>query len=200
MKGKDMKKIIVPTANRRKLAALGREIETLVPDPSKPLDRHFIPLLMRAVETGQRGNFAVAAGVEVDGELVEIGGNIVRNPYFRSDGHAECVTLSNYESRIQGGIRMYREKKHTVYTTLPPCPMCTFRITNAGVPDTFFLGHDPNAIIEKIIAGFPDIWAEFYKRQNVSILPAADCSEVLHDLGWRVFEATNYLDQLLANR
>lgn len=181
-----------------KLAELARRISAFVPDPAKPLDRLFVPLLKGAVKTGQRGNFGVfAALLDEDDEILAKAPNAVKKPWFKSDGHAECCVLSQYERRMKGDITIYRGKR--LLTTLPPCPMCFNRITNAAVPVTEFLGHDPNAIIEQIIAGLPPIWRQIYENQKI-IVRQADVSPVLHDFGWLVFEATNDLDQELANR
>jgi tRNA(adenine34) deaminase len=178
---------------RERLADLKLRIDALLPDPSKPADSFLIRALREAHKAGTHGNY----GVGVISSCGARGRNRVFEPYFRSDRHAEMDIITRLEKRRRGDQRQHVGK--TLYPSLPPCPMCTFRIVNAGFSEIHYAGSDPNADPASIIAGMPPIWRKFVESQNI-VFKSADCSPVIHELGWEIFAATNWLDLRLAER
>ncbi|MGA9187463.1 MAG: hypothetical protein WB014_02600 [Methanosarcina sp.] len=67
--------------------------------------------------------------VSAGGEIAALGHNLCIPPYFRSDLHAEMVTVNYFEKE---NPQITTLKEYAFYTSLESCPMCLVRLISAA--------------------------------------------------------------------
>jgi tRNA(adenine34) deaminase len=126
------------------------------------------------------GNFGVGALIVDDAHLVlTYDYNEICSPRFRSDAHAEMVTLSNFE------VRFPNQKKDglTLYTSLEPCPMCYTRILISGIPRVVFVADDDAGGMVQRSSLMPEYWRAM---ENRCVFSRAVVGDELRRLSWDI--------------
>jgi tRNA(Arg) A34 adenosine deaminase TadA len=127
-----------------------------------------------ALAAAQAGNYGVGAVlVDPKGQVIGQGRNTVFFPRFRSDFHAEMVTMNAFEERHPEVDSM---RGYTLMSSLEPCPMCLARLLIAGVQTVKFLAYDELAGMVNQKHHFPLAWRRLWQRQE---FVQADVSESL---------------------
>jgi tRNA(Arg) A34 adenosine deaminase TadA len=135
-----------------------------------------------ALAAARSGNYGVGAVlVDPKGEILEQGRNTVFFPRFRSDLHAEMVTMNAFEERHPEVNTM---RGYTLMCSLEPCPMCLARLLIAGVQTVKFLAYDELAGMVNQKQHFPIAWKRLWQRQE---FVQADVSESLKRFALDVF-------------
>ena len=135
-----------------------------------------------ALAAARLGNYGVGAVlVDPTGNILERGGNTVFFPRFRSDLHAEMVTMNAFEERHPEISNM---RGYTLVSSLEPCPMCLARLLMAGVQTVKFLAYDELAGMVNLKQLFPSAWTRLWQRQE---FVQADVSESLKRFALDVF-------------
>jgi tRNA(Arg) A34 adenosine deaminase TadA len=125
-------------------------------------------LALRSVNSGNYGVGSILVGDE--GEIVAMGHNLVYSPYFRSDLHAEMVTVNYFEKE---NPQITTLKKYALYTSLESCPMCLVRLISAGINRVFYVSSDPIGGMVNAISLLPPLWKELSAPQ---VFAKARCS------------------------
>jgi cytosine deaminase len=127
-----------------------------------------------ALKSVYSGNYGVGSIlVRADGKLAAIGHNLMYSPYFRSDLHAEMVTVNYFEDE---NPQITTLKEYTLYTSLESCPMCLIRLISAGINKIFYTSPDSIGGMVNAISLFPPLWRELSEPQ---IFTKARCSTEL---------------------
>jgi cytosine deaminase len=135
-----------------------------------------------ALAAARSGNYGVGAVlVDPKGEIIEQGRNAVFSPHFRSDLHAEMVTMNAFEERHPEVTTM---RGYMLMSSLEPCPMCLARLLIAGVQTVKFLAYDELAGMVNQKRQFPIAWQRLWQRQE---FVQADVSESLKRFAFEVF-------------
>jgi tRNA(Arg) A34 adenosine deaminase TadA len=135
-----------------------------------------------ALAAARAGNYGVGAVlVDPQGEILEQGRNAVFFPRFRSDFHAEMVTMNAFEERHPHVDSM---RGYTLMCSLEPCPMCLARLLIAGVQTVKFLAYDELAGMVNQKHHFPLAWKRLWQRQE---FVQAEVSEDLQRFALDVF-------------
>jgi tRNA(Arg) A34 adenosine deaminase TadA len=135
-----------------------------------------------ALAAARSGNYGVGAVlVDPQGEIIEQGRNAVFSPHFRSDLHAEMVTMNAFEERHPEVTTM---RGYMLMSSLEPCPMCLARLLIAGVQTVKFLAYDELAGMVNQKRQFPIAWQRLWQRQE---FVQADVSESLKRFAFEVF-------------
>ena len=95
-------------------------------------------LALKSVNSGNYGVGSILVGV--GGEIAAMGHNLVYSPYFRSDLHAEMVTVNYFEKE---NPQITTLKEYALYTSLESCPMCLVRLISAGINRVVYVSSDP---------------------------------------------------------
>src|SRR5262249_58387328 len=118
------------------------------------------------------GNYGVGAVlVDPRGEILEQGRNRVFFPNFRSDFHAEMVTMNAFEERHPEVDNM---RGYTLMCSLEPCPMCLARLLIAGVQTVKFLAHDELGGMVRHRHYLPPAWQRLGQRQEIGQADVSD--------------------------
>ena len=127
--------------------------------------------LLKSVNSGNYGvgSILVSAG----GEIAAMGHNLVYSPYFRSDLHAEMVTVNYFEKE---NPQITTLKEYALYTSLESCPMCLVRLISAGINRVFYVSPDPIGGMVNSISLLPPLWKDLSAPQAFT---EARCSEEL---------------------
>jgi cytosine deaminase len=141
-----------------------------------------------ALEGIAAGNFGIGAIVVDDaGRVAARGHNEIFHPHFRSDRHAEMVTMDRWEDATPTPVG------GTLYTSVEPCPMCLVRLSGSGVRRVLHVAPDPAGGMVHRIESLPPYWSEMAR---VKVFGQARCSaELIHAAG-RIFLVN--LDELTA--
>jgi len=135
-----------------------------------------------ALAAARSGNYGVGAVlVDPNGEILEQGRNCVFFPHFRSDLHAEMVTMNAFEEAHPEATTM---RGYMLMSSLEPCPMCLARLLIAGVQTVKFLAYDELAGMVNQKLQFPIAWQRLWQRQE---FVQADVSEGLKRFALDVF-------------
>ena len=127
-----------------------------------------------ALKSVYSGNYGVGSIlVRADGKPVSIGHNLMYSPYFRSDLHAEMVTVNYFEDE---NPQITSLKEYTLYTSLESCPMCLIRLISAGINKILYTSPDSIGGMVNAISLFPPLWKELSGPQ---IFSKARCSTEL---------------------
>ena len=121
------------------------------PEPPKPEDTHFMAIALRhaeaAVAKGQTPCGAVV--LDRDGRLVGEGHNTVRADQDPTS-HGEIVAIREAWRRV-GERQLLRGG--TVYTTIEPCLLCSFVITQLGFSRVVFAARGTDVPTYKPLLG-----------------------------------------------
>ncbi|AAM32801.1 nucleoside deaminase [Methanosarcina mazei] len=125
-------------------------------------------LALKSVDSGNYGVGSII--VDRDGETVAFGHNLMYSPSFRSDLHAEMVTLNYFEEK---NPQITTLKDYTLYTSLESCPMCIIRLISAGINRVFHVSPDSIGGMADSINLMPPLWKELSEPQ---VFAKASCS------------------------
>jgi len=128
-------------------------------------------LALKSVDSGNYGVGSILVGA--DGKLAAMGHNLVYSPYFRSDLHAEMVTVNCFEEE---NPQITTLKAYTLYTSMESCPMCLTRLISAGINRVFYVSSDPIGGMVNAISLLPPLWKELSGPQ---LFTKARCSTEL---------------------
>jgi cytosine deaminase len=128
-------------------------------------------LALKSVDSGNYGVGSIL--VEADGKLAAMGHNLIFSPYFRSDLHAEMVTVNSFEDE---NPQITTLKEYTLYTSMEPCPMCLIRLISAGINKVFYVSSDSIGGMVNTISLLPPLWKELSEPQ---IFAKTRCSREL---------------------
>lgn len=124
-----------------------------------------------ALKSVDSGNYGVGSIItDSKGDVVALGHNLVYSPSFRSDLHAEMVTLNSFEEK---NPQITTLKDYTFYTSLESCPMCLIRLISAGINSVFYVSSDPIGGMTDSINLLPPLWKELSEPQ---VFTKACCS------------------------
>jgi tRNA(adenine34) deaminase len=133
-----------------------------------------------ALSALEDGNYGIGALiVDDDSNVLTYGYNRGCSPTFRSDAHAEMVTISNFEARFPN------QKKDglTLYTSLEPCPMCYTRILISGIPRVVYVADDDGGGMVQRKDSMPGYWRAMESR---CVFSRAVVGEELRRLSWDI--------------
>lgn len=117
-----------------------------------------------ALKSVYSGNYGVGSIItDARGEIVASGHNLVYSPIFRSDLHAEMVTLNDFEEK---NPQITTLKDYTLYTSLESCPMCLIRLISTGIGRVFCVSSDSIGGMTGSINLFPPLWKELSGPQT----------------------------------
>jgi cytosine deaminase len=125
-------------------------------------------LALKSVNSGNYGVGSIL--VSSRDEIAAMGHNLVYSPYFRSDLHAEMVTVNYFEKK---NPQITTLKEYTFYTSLESCPMCLVRLISAGINRVCYVSSDPIGGMVNSISLLPPLWKELSESQ---IFTEAHCS------------------------
>ncbi|WP_240664769.1 nucleoside deaminase [Methanosarcina sp. MSH10X1] len=128
-------------------------------------------LALQAVDSGNYGVGSILIGTE--GKIAAMGYNRMYSPYFRSDLHAEMVTVNHFEDE---NPQIDTLKGYTLYTSMESCPMCLIRLISAGINRIFHVSPDPIGGMADAIPLLPPLWQELSGPQ---LFTKARCSAEL---------------------
>jgi tRNA(Arg) A34 adenosine deaminase TadA len=151
-------------------------------------------LALKSVDSGNYGVGSII--IDAEGEVVALGHNLVYSPSFRSDLHAEMVTLNYFEEK---NPQITTLKGYTLYTSLESCPMCLTRLISAGINRVSYVSSDPIGGMTGSIDLLPPLWKELSEPQ---IFVKAHCSAELSNAatGIMLINAEELLDILRKRR
>jgi tRNA(Arg) A34 adenosine deaminase TadA len=151
-------------------------------------------LALKSVDSGNYGVGSII--VDAEGKIVALGHNLVYSPSFRSDLHAEMVTLNYFEEK---NPQITTLKGYTLYTSLESCPMCLIRLISAGINRVLYVSSDPIGGMTGSINLLPSLWKELSEPQ---IFSKAHCSAELANASTEIMliNADELLDILRKRR
>jgi tRNA(Arg) A34 adenosine deaminase TadA len=170
--------------NKDPLSGLKLRLDQVSKDLHNPADEHVRESIREAIAAAEEGNFGVGCVLVKNNQIIERGHNQVFLPYFRSDLHAEMVSLNRLEDRQLSTDSL---KGLTLYSSLEPCPMCTIRIVNSGINYVFYAAEDEQG---GMLRRLNDLPVEFQNLARNRVLAQAECSEELQAIAWQVFALT----------
>ncbi len=136
-------------------------------------DREIWATCILGLQSVTLGNFGVGCIItDSNNTLVSYGNNQVFFPQFRSDYHAEMVTLNHFESVVKPStVTGYK-----LFTSLEPCPMCLARILTSGIPEVYYAADDNDGGMAHLKEAMPKIWVEMMENRQIA---GAKCSQKL---------------------
>lgn len=135
-------------------------------------------LALKSVNSGNYGVGSIL--VNAGGEIAAMGHNLVYSPYFRSDLHAEMVTVNYFEKE---NPQITTLKEYALYTSLESCPMCLVRLISAGINKVFYVSSDPIGGMVNSISLLPPLWKDLSAPQAFT---AARCSRELSNVATEI--------------
>jgi tRNA(Arg) A34 adenosine deaminase TadA len=145
-------------------------------------------LALKAISSGNFGVGSVLA--DARGQVVAYGHNQMFAPYFRSDLHAEMVTMNVFEDRCRDCLDLIG---YRLYSSLEPCPMCTVRLISSRVAAIKYAAADLRGGMARQMKQLPEFWADLGSGKNFT---QAACSEVLENAAQQILMLN--LDELAA--
>lgn len=178
------------------LASLQLALKSYQPRVNLRDDVYIWLTIILALQAAEIGNFGVGCVlVDKNGNVVTGGHNKVFNPYFRSDLHAEMVTMSQFEDENQNITNL---ENYTLYTSLESCPMCLVRLITSGVGMILHAAPDIDGGMVHKMKDLPQTWTTLSERQ---IFNQADCSKEMMDIAGEIFNySANKLNSKLERR
>jgi cytosine deaminase len=136
-------------------------------------DREIWLTCVRALQSIKPGNFGVGSIItDNNNTLVSYGNNQVFYPQFRSDYHAEMVTLNHFESVVNPPL----VTGYKLFTSLDPCPMCLARILTSCIPEVYYAADDEAGGMAHLKEALPQAWAGIMANRHID---KANCSQKL---------------------
>jgi tRNA(adenine34) deaminase len=167
------------------LDEIDRALTTYIPDPRYPHDRYVLIAVQEAVAGAREGNFAVGAClIDAAGQVVQRAHNQMFVPYFRSDLHAEMNVMTRFEDRNKNAGSL---RRHTLFTSLEPCPMCVVRLITAGVGKVYHAAPDIESGMVRTLNQLTPVWVQLAERLEFA---QADCSPLLQELALQAWLVT----------
>jgi cytosine deaminase len=158
------------------LARIARLLDTL--EPTLAHDEWALAACRQALLAARQSTYGVGAVlVDPAGEVIVEGHNHVHIDGFRSDLHAEMVVMNEFERDLPGPVDLSR---HTLVTSLEPCPMCMTRLIYSGVGTILHVAEDDLGGMVTRRGNLPPIFQEITARQD-QVWTAADCSPELRE-------------------
>lgn len=136
-------------------------------------------LALSAVELGNYGIGSLL--VDSNHVVIASGINMVFNPYFRSDLHAEMVVMNSFEDAHP---KLTSLMNYTLYTSLEPCPMCTARLISSGCQRVVYVANDVDGGMAHNVQLLPPTWIKLASQCKFTL---ADCSPILKEIAYRIF-------------
>lgn len=136
-------------------------------------DREIWLTCILALQSVTLGNFGVGSIIsDNNNTLVSYGNNQVFFPVFRSDFHAEMVTLNHFESIVKPPV----VTGYKLFTSLEPCPMCLARILTSGIPEVYYAADDIEGGMAHLKETLPKAWSAMMASRHIA---KANCSQKL---------------------
>ncbi len=136
-------------------------------------DREIWLTCILALQSVTLGNFGVGSIItDNNNTLVSYGNNQVFFPVFRSDFHAEMVTLNHFENIVKPSV----VSGYKLFTSLEPCPMCLARILTSGIPEVNFAADDIEGGMVHLKEAMPKAWSVMMENRHIA---KANCSQKL---------------------
>jgi tRNA(adenine34) deaminase len=179
------------TKSATELAALEKQVLSLVPDPRYPQDPFILITLQEAIAAKREGSGGIGACLirESTGEVVMRGHNRQFAPYWRSDMHAEMDLLNRYEDSVRilknSGRNPRNPEGLVLYSSVEPCPMCLTRIINTGLKKVYYAAADPSGGMVHKLEDLPSFWREFAQG---NLYAEANCSPAMKEIADRLFK------------
>lgn len=149
-----------------------------------------------ALQAGAKRTYAVGA-VLLDPAriIVAEGHNKVFIDGFRSDLHAEMVTLNAFEDAQGDHMDL---TAYTLVSSLEPCPMCATRLIMAGVGTVLYVSPDKEAGMVTRLQRLPQMLVNISKQLG-QFWGEAECSPELRGIAFEIWnENRKQLDGRLA--
>jgi cytosine deaminase len=171
---------------REALDHLAARLAGLARQPAdQPDEQVGLTVCQEALIAATQGNYGVGAVLlDPTGQVVAQGQNQMFAPRFRSDLHAEMVTMNAFETQHPDVSNLWG---YTLISSLEPCPMCLARLLAAGVGTVKFLADDELGGMVRRIPQLSVAWTRLAQRQTFQ--PAAVSAE-LRQLALDVMDAT----------
>jgi cytosine deaminase len=151
----------------------------------EPDEQAGLAVCHEALAAATQGNYGVGALLlDPTGQVVTLGQNQVFAPQFRSDLHAEMVTMNAFEMQHPDVGNLWG---YTLISSMEPCPMCVARLLAAGVGTVKFLADDELGGMARRIPQLSVAWTRLAQRQTFQ---AAVVSADLRQLAVDVMDAT----------
>lgn len=189
-----LKKICSQNENVNNWRSWLQEYNFLAEYPDDPYAWLTAVLALKSVDSGNYGVGSILIGTE--GKLAAMGHNMMYSPYFRSDLHAEMVTLNSFEDE---NPQITTLKEYIFYTSMEPCAMCLIRLISAGINKVLYVSPDSIGGMVNAISLLPPLWKELSEPQ---IFSKARCSRELSNAATNVMliNAEELLDILRKRR
>lgn len=180
------------------MSSYDRLAEVLSKYVASPTYKHDPPSLRAcqlALRAAERGNVGVGAIlIDEGGKIVLEAINGVLENGYRSDRHAEMVLINRLE-------RKHRTKqdlsRHTILSSLEPCPMCMTRLIFSGVGNILYVASDESGGMVRRFRQLPPLFQQIANTQQ-QLWQKAVCSETLESLSSRIWcESKASLEDLL---
>ncbi|SHJ72559.1 cytosine deaminase [Desulfatibacillum alkenivorans DSM 16219] len=136
-------------------------------------------IALYSVQTNNLGIGALL--VDQDNKIVSYSHNQVFSPKFRSDAHAEMLTINDFESRQPSKCNL---SGYTIYSSLEPCPMCLTRLIIAGVGRVVYVADDEYGGMVHLIDLLPKIWQDLRKT---GVYTSLECCQNIKNLSSDIF-------------
>lgn len=173
------------------LAALEKQVLSLVPDPHYPQDPFILVTLQKAIAARREGSGGIGACLirESTGEVAMRGHNRQFTPHWRSDMHAEMDLMNRYEDSVRIP-KSSRRNPHNLedlvlFSSVEPCPMCLTRIINTGLKKAYYAAADPSGGMVHKPEDLPSFWRELAQG---NLYAEANCSPAMKEIADRLFK------------
>jgi tRNA(adenine34) deaminase len=173
------------------LAALEKQVLSLVPDPHYPQDPFILITLQEAIAARREGSGGIGACLirESTGEVVLRGHNRQFTPYWRSDMHAEMDLMDRYEDSMRilknSGRNPRNMEDLVLFSSVEPCPMCLTRIINTGLKKAWYAAADPTGGMVHKLEDLPSFWKELAQG---NLYAEANCSPAMKEIAEHLFK------------
>ena len=127
-----------------------------------------IEAVMQACEAALEGNYGIGAVLMANGQVAARGHNQIADPSnpWVHVAHAELTTLAHYHASLPPDLWDHRSL--TMFSTLEPCPMCTFGMLNARIPRVKFGAIDePAGLMFSHPSKMPPLWRTLLDREGI---------------------------------
>ena len=150
---------------KQALDDLAARLAGLARQPADQTDEKVgLAVCQEALAAATQGNYGVGALLlDPAGQVIAQGQNQVFAPQFRSDLHAEMVTMNAFEMQHPDIVNLWG---YTLVSSMEPCPMCLARLLAAGVGTVKFLANDELGGMVGRIPQLSVAWTRLAQRQT----------------------------------